>query len=145
MYKNILLAYDGSESGQHALLGCQDIAQWNQASISLVAVTPLSVQMISMEGGFYDQSLADIDREKYAAVLADGLQRLAAAGFDAQGELLLGDTVDEIARHAEKIKADLIVVGHKRQTSWAARWWRGAVSKSLIEHAPCSVLVVIAG
>lgn len=144
MYKNILLAYDGSQSGQHALLGCQDIAQWSQATLSLVAVTPLSVQMISMEGGFYDQSLADIDKEKYAAVLADGLRQLASAGFEARGELLLGDTVDEIVRYAEKINADLIVVGHKRQVSWAARWWRGAVSKSLIEHAPCSVLVVIA-
>ena len=143
MYKNILLAYDGSQSGQHALLGCQEIAQWSQAAVSLVAVTPLSVQMISMEGGFYDQSLADMDKEKYAAVLADGLQRLSDAGFQATGDLLLGDTVDEIVRHAEKISADLIVVGHHHLKSWAARWWRGSVSKSLIEHAPCSVLVVI--
>ena len=144
MYKNILLAYDGSQSGQHALLGCRDIAQWSQAALSLVAVTPLPVQMISMEGGFYDPSLADIERQKYAAILADGLQQLAAAGFEAKGELLLGDTVDEIVRCAEKINADLIVVGHQRRISWAERWWRGAVSKSLIEHAPCSVLVVIA-
>lgn len=143
MYKNILLAYDGSQSGQHALLGCRDIVQWSQAALSLVAVTPLSVQMVSMDGGFYDQSLADIDKEKYAAVLADGLRQLAVAGFKASGELLLGDTVDEIARYAEKINADLIVVGHQRRRSWAARWWRGAVSKSLVEHAPCSVLVVI--
>ena len=100
MYKKILLAYDGSQSGQHALLDCRDIAQWSQAALSLVAVTPLSVQMVSMEGGFYDPLLADIDRKKYAAILADGLQQLAAAGFDAQGQLLLGDTVDEIVRYA---------------------------------------------
>ena len=75
MYKKILLAYDGSQSGQHALLDCRDIAQWSQATLSLVAVTPLSVQMVSMEGGFYDPLLADIDRKKYAAILADGLQQ----------------------------------------------------------------------
>jgi nucleotide-binding universal stress UspA family protein len=57
--------------------------------------------------------------------------------------VLVGDAVDEIARHAAKIPADLIVVGHKHLGSWAARWWRGSVSKALIEHAPCSVLVVI--
>jgi nucleotide-binding universal stress UspA family protein len=39
--------------------------------------------------------------------------------------------------------ADLIVVGHKHLNSWAARWWRGSISGALIEHAPCSVLVVI--
>ena len=41
------------------------------------------------------------------------------------------------------IKADLIVVGHRHLDSWAARWWRGSISKTLIEHAPCSVLVAI--
>jgi len=60
-----------------------------------------------------------------------------------RGEVLVGDAVDEIARHAKDIGADLIVVGHKHLDSWAARWWRGSLSKSLIEHAPCSVLVVI--
>ena len=39
--------------------------------------------------------------------------------------------------------ADLIVVGHKHLEGWAARWWRGATSPALIEHAHCSVLVVI--
>ena len=144
MYKKILLAYDGSQSGQHALLDCRDIAQWSQAALNLVAVVPLSVQMVSMEGGFYDPLLDELDKKKYAAILADGLQQLAAAGFNARGELVLGDTVDEIVRFAEKINADLIVVGHQHRSSWAERWWRGAVSKSLIEHAPCSVLVVIA-
>ena len=31
MYKRILLAYDGSVSGQRALLDCQDLAQWAQS------------------------------------------------------------------------------------------------------------------
>jgi nucleotide-binding universal stress UspA family protein len=144
MYKKILLAYDGSQAGQRALLDCHELAQWAQASVNLVAVTPLSVPMASMEGGFYDQSLADMEKQKYSSILDDGLQRLSAAGFHATGDLLLGDTVDEIVRHAEKISADLIVVGHQHLAGWAARWWRGSVSKSLIEHAPCSVLVVIA-
>ena len=41
MYQRILLAYDGSKSGQQALLECRDVAQWGQATVSLVAVTPL--------------------------------------------------------------------------------------------------------
>jgi nucleotide-binding universal stress UspA family protein len=51
--------------------------------------------------------------------------------------------VDEITKLARKIPADLIVVGHKHLDSWAARWWRGSISKVLIEHSPCSVLVAI--
>ena len=38
MYKRILLAYDGSESGQKALLDCHEIAQWSQAELTLIAV-----------------------------------------------------------------------------------------------------------
>ena len=41
MYKKILLAYDGSESGQNALLDCHEIAQWSQAELTLIAVMPL--------------------------------------------------------------------------------------------------------
>ena len=40
-------------------------------------------------------------------------------------------------------EADLIVVGHKHLDGWAARWWRGSSSGTLIEHAHCSVLVAI--
>jgi len=36
MYKKILLAYDGSEPGQRALLDCHEIAQWSQAEIRLI-------------------------------------------------------------------------------------------------------------
>jgi nucleotide-binding universal stress UspA family protein len=57
--------------------------------------------------------------------------------------MLVGDAVQEITEYARKIDADLIVVGHKHLKGWAARWWRGSTSASLIEHSPCSVLVVI--
>lgn len=143
MYKRILLAYDGSQSGQKALLDCREIAQWSQATLSLVAVTPLSMQMIGVEGGVYDKTLAEHEKEKYTGILAEGVRQLADAGHQASGDVLLGDTVEEITRYASKIEADLIVVGHRHLEGWAARWWRGSVSKSLIEHAPCSVLVVI--
>lgn len=143
MYQRILLAYDGSETGQQALLECRDVAQWSQAAVSLVAVTPLYINMVGVEAGIYDSDLAAEEKEKYTGILNDGLQKLLAAGFHATGEVLLGETVDEIVRYARKIDADLIVVGHRHLDGWAARWWRGSVSKSLIEHAPCSVLVVI--
>lgn len=143
MYKRILLAYDGSESGQKALLDCRDIAQWSQASLELIAVMPPQRAMVAAEGVIYEKSFVEQDKDKYRGILNDGLRRLMDAGHEAHGEVLYGETVDEIARHAKQINADLIVVGHKHLDGWAARWWRGSVSKSLIAHAPCSVLVVI--
>ncbi len=143
MYKRILLAYDGSAPGQQALLDCHEIAQWSHAELTLIAVIPLALAAFGPEGGVYDQRLEDNDRVQYQAILDKGVRQLADAGLTSRGDVVTGDSVTEISRHARQIQADLIVVGHKHLEGWAARWWRGSVSKALIEHAPCSVLVVI--
>lgn len=143
MYKRILLAYDGSEAGQKALLDCRDIAHWSQAEISLVAVMSLSVGVMGIEGGYYSSEMVDQEKLRYQGTLNDGVRRLAEAGYQAKGEVLVGEVVQEITRYASTMSADLIVVGHKHLDNWAARWWRGSVSSTLIEHSPCSVLVVI--
>ncbi len=143
MYRRILLAYDGSEAGQKALLDCDEIAQMSKAEIFLVAVMPPAAALIGGEGFVYDARREEEDRRRYQEVLDEGLARLTNKGHRSSGEVVVGEAVDEIARYAKKIDADLIVVGHKHLDSWAARWWRGSLSKSIIEHAPCSVLVVI--
>jgi nucleotide-binding universal stress UspA family protein len=143
MYKRILLAYDGSDAGQKALLDCQDVANWSHAELFLIAVMPSAMSFVGLEGGVYDMELEEREKRKHQAVLDDGLRRLAAGGYTARGEVVVGEAVDEITKYARKVEADLVVVGHKHLDSWAARWWRGSISGALIEHAPCSVLVVI--
>ena len=143
MYKKILLAYDGSEPGQRALLDCHEIAQWSQAEIRLIAVMQLPMSGLTLEGGMYDDTLLLNEKTRFQAILEDGLHKLKEAGLTALGEVVMGDAVSEITRCASSIQADLIVVGHQHLSGWAARWWRGSVSKALIEEAPCSVLVVI--
>jgi nucleotide-binding universal stress UspA family protein len=143
MYKRILLAYDGSDAGQKALIDCKDLCQWTQSELFLVAVMPSAMSFVGLEGGVYDVELEERERAKYDAILQDGLRRLADAGYAAKGEVVTGEAVDEITKYARKVQANLIVVGHKHLDSWAARWWRGSISAALIEHAPCSVLIVI--
>ncbi|MFT3721458.1 universal stress protein [Pseudorhodoferax sp.] len=143
MYKRILLAYDGSEAGQKALLDGGDLAHLSGAELTLVAVMPLHVGSIGLEVGVYDQAAEDRERERYQSILEAGLQRLRADGHQVDGQVLCGDSVTEITRHAKHTGADLIVVGHKHLENWAARWWQGAISGALIEHAHCSVLVSI--
>ena len=50
MYKRILLAYDGSEPGQKALLDASEIAQWGGADVFLVAVMPPASALMGGEG-----------------------------------------------------------------------------------------------
>jgi len=143
MYKRVLLAYDGSESGQKALLNCREIAQWSHSELFLVAIMPPPIN-VAVDGVFYDGGTgAESERQRYEEILAEGLQQLSGAGHAATGEVLVGDSVEQISSYARKIGADLIVVGHRHLDSWAARWWRGSSTRALIEYAPCSVLVVI--
>lgn len=143
MYKTIVLAYDGSGAGQRALLDCQEIGQWSQGRLHLVAVMPPPMPAAAVEVWAHNAQADEAERASYQAVLDAGVERLRGAGLEVQGELVTGNSVDEIVRVAKAVRADLIVVGHKHLESWAARWWQGSVSKSLIEHSHCSVLVVI--
>ena len=125
MYKRILLAYDGSESGQKALLNCRDLAQWSHPELFLVAIMPAVIN-VAVDGAFYDGRVdAESERQRYQGILAEGLKQLSEASHVATGEVLVGDSVEQIANYARQISADLIVVGHRHLDSWAERWWRG--------------------
>ena len=71
MYKRVLLAYDGSESGQQALLNCREIAQWSHSELFLVAIMPppISIAVEGVDGGPVADVRAAIDaRESREAV-----------------------------------------------------------------------------
>ena len=75
-------------------------------------------------------------------MLNEGVAALTAEGLEVHGQLRDGEAVDQIVGYAQSVNADLIVLGHKYQGNWLERWWRGSVSKSLIEKSHCSVLIV---
>ena len=144
MYKTIVLAYNGSEAGQRALLDCQEIGQWSGSRLHLVAVMAPPLAMVAVDAWVMNPTIEDAEKQRFQAVLDGGLQRLRDAGLQAEGHLVMGNAVDEIVRVAKEAGADLIVLGHRHLDSWTERWWRGSsVSQSLIEYAPCSVLIVI--
>ena len=142
MFKKILLAFDGSETGRRALLECGEVAALTKADIKLLAVTP-SMPPVYVGEGFIPTDTLDAEKARYREVLEDGIRQLEGQGFVCQGQLSFGEPVDEIARVAREWNADLIVMGHRRAGSWAERWWRGSMSKSLVEIAPCSVLIAV--
>ena len=79
MYKKILLAYDGSESGQNALLDCHEIAQWSQAELTLIAVMPLPLSVIGPEGGVYDPEQEREEKARFQEILDTGVRKRPSA------------------------------------------------------------------
>lgn len=142
MYQRILIAFDGSDAGRRALLECGDVANLTRAQVKLLSVTP-TMPPVYVGEGFIPADMIDNEKERYRKVLEEGIAYLKQRGFEAEGEVTFGEAVDEINRVAVEWGADLIVVGHQRSGTWAQRWWRGSVSKSLVAVAHCSVLVAV--
>ncbi|HEY2036416.1 MAG TPA: universal stress protein [Steroidobacteraceae bacterium] len=138
MYQRILLAYDGSIEGRAALREGALLARRYGAQVFVLSVIREAAGTKLGEGvgggGIAQQ------REEYERVLQEGMARLAALGFQASGKLVIGEPAREIAAYAEQVQADLVVVGHRRQSA-LGRWWSGASGAYLSDHIRCSLLV----
>ena len=143
MEQKVILAYDGSLASQHALLNCKELSQWKLAKVHLLSVGLYETISMGHEGSYYSELENKIENDQRLKILNDGVEQLNKAGISATGKLLKGDAVDMLAEYAHTIDADLIMLGHQHRNNWLERWWAGSFPKALIEHSPCSVLVVI--
>ena len=138
MYQRILLAYDGSIEGRTALREGALLARRFGAQVFVLSVIREAAGTQLGEGvgggGIAQQ------RVEYERVLEEGMARLEALGFPASGKLVIGEPAREIGAYAEQVNADLVVVGHRRQSA-VGRWWSGPSGAYLSEHIRCSLLV----
>jgi nucleotide-binding universal stress UspA family protein len=141
-YRKILLAYNGSQEGRRALLECADLASFLGAETCLLAVATMPPSLFLTEG-FVPEELLEEEKKRTQAILEEGIRMLRERGFNASGQVAVGEPVEEICRTAKALGVDLIVVGHNQNTSYAARWWKGSVGATLLDYAPCSLLIAL--
>lgn len=140
MFQTIVFAYDGSAECRDALEeGVALASRFNARCHLLAVVPPLSPYILA--AGPLSEDLSEKDRAYFSAILEKGLARLREAGLDAAGSISMWeDPAEAIGAVAGKIKADLVIVGHRRRSA-LDRWWRGSVGHSLIDQLPCSLFV----
>jgi nucleotide-binding universal stress UspA family protein len=80
-------------------------------------------------------------REAGKAVVQRYVDKVGKAGFQVGEAMRLGKPADEILTVAKEHKADIIVTGAKGLGAFG-RMLLGSVSTRVVQHAPCSVLVV---
>ena len=71
---------------------------------------------------------------------AEGVAALAEADIVADGQIRVGEPAHQIARYAEEMGADLVIVGHQRR-GVLSRWWQGSVGAALLDRLDCSLLI----
>ena len=141
-YRKLLLAYNGSQEGKRALFEAADLAAFLQAETHLLAVASMPPSLFLTEG-FVPEELLEEEKKRTQTVLDEGIRTLRERGFVATGHLAVGEPVEEICRLAKGLGVDLVVLGHNQNTSFAARWWKGSVGASLLDYAPCSILIAM--
>jgi nucleotide-binding universal stress UspA family protein len=85
----------------------------------------------------------EIEREFEAErVFASAGAALARQGLIAHQQLAVeGNPAEEILKFAEEVRADLIAMGSHGKTG-ALRFLMGSVSRKVLDHAKCPVLIV---
>jgi nucleotide-binding universal stress UspA family protein len=139
----ILLATDGSAGAECAARTAIRLADATGCELHLVYVerlpggsanVPISARHI--EGELQERA----EREGLGRLLdLDGRLR-TVGGVVAGAHLRMGEVAKEVGALAEELEADLIVVG-RRGRSTIARAVMGSVSRSVVRHAPCPVVV----
>ena len=138
MYKRILLAYDGSVEGRTALREGDLLAKQCGAEVFLLSVLADSGMLLMSEVALAGASVHMED--SFKEILDEGVARLRRLGFDPVAEMVRGQPAEQIGNFARKVGADLIVVGHRRQSAFD-RWWSGPKGAYLMDYTDCSLLV----
>jgi len=137
MFRRILLAYDGSDASTKACELALDLARRYGAGLTVLSVAR------APEFGDEVETEAVIENSRaYHEKLLDTVRtRIAASGIDAAFAVRVGHPTEQIIAEAERIQADLVVVGHRGKTLFQ-RLRLGSVSKQVVQYADCPVLVV---
>jgi nucleotide-binding universal stress UspA family protein len=138
MYKRILLAYDGSVEGRTALREGALLARQCGAQVFLLSVLVDTGTFLLADVAHAGASVQVEDA--FRDVLNEGVARLRQLGFDPVAKMVRGEPAEEIGAYARQIEADLIVVGHRRQSAFD-RWWSGPRGAYLMDYTDCSLLV----
>ena len=138
MYSKVVLAYDGSVEGAVALREGALLAKRSGAKVFVLSVVPQTAGLRTAEGVHAGAVVQQI--ETYRTLLERGVARLRRLGLAPEAKLVVGEPVREIGAYARKVGADLVVVGHRRQ-SMLERWWSGPSGSYISDHIGCTLLI----
>lgn len=138
MYKNIVVAVDGSEFSLRALHHGKALAERFEAVLWLVHIFPHTSDLLG-----YEDFEKLFSRRKSAGqtILDEARRHLGEVSVKICEELEEGPDAESIISIAGKCQADLIVMGN-RGLGTIKGLMLGSVSRKVIHSAACAVMVV---
>ena len=146
MYKQILVAIDGSPHSERALSHAIGLADGLSATLRIVHVIDTGWLGLGMELGIDTVQMSQAHREAGEKLLQDARATAQVAGLEAEIRLVeMGAPADHvaanIAKEAADWPADLVVLGtHGRRG--LERMLLGSVAESMARLSPVPVLLI---
>ena len=115
------------------------------------AYTPAYVPTVDLHGDgvrrIYPGAIDEVDDEQRSSekffqdIQDEAVRQITGAGLVVQREIRPGHAAQALPHYAMEVGADLLVIGH---SGHSAIWGRllGTTADKVVDHAPCSVLVV---
>jgi nucleotide-binding universal stress UspA family protein len=145
----ILIATDGSEFSEAAVEKiCQLVENAENADIKIVSAYEQPIMAAAapyaMPAGYnpiLEKEMKELATQAVSQAESKLRERFPALKENLTTQVLCGSPEQTIVGKAEDWGADLIVIGSHGYGFWK-RMVLGSVSNAIINHAPCSVLVV---
>jgi nucleotide-binding universal stress UspA family protein len=143
MFRNILVAIDGSSHATRALAEAADMATAMNARVTILTSIPDPSPWIA--SGAYAaptllDSLSDAAEREYDSMLLEAVESLPD-GLPAERVLVHGAAGPNIVKQAEEGNHDLVVMGSRGRGNLRALML-GSVSHHVLHASPVPVLVV---
>jgi nucleotide-binding universal stress UspA family protein len=136
--KKILVAHDGSDAADRALMQAAAIAQKFGSSLTIISVVP---NLCFSEIGIDCDTVANLYRAEVEGVMEGVKEMLKTEGIEAETIILEGSPADVIVDHAKGMGMSLIAAGSTGKQA-TERTILGSVSSKVVANAPCPVLIV---
>jgi len=144
MFDRILVAIDGSEPSLHALEVAAQLAEQNNAELTILTVAPYPPPMLSPEAmpTYLPRYQTDL-RESYKKQLNETNTKLLTKhpGLKTVPIFMEGKPATLIIEAAKARESELIVIG-SRGTSGIMDWMLGTVSQQVANSCTAPVLIV---
>jgi len=140
LFKNILIAYDGSTSSRKALETGIGMAKAFASRLSIVSVeenipiVAADIGEVKEEKQFFNGYFTKLQRDAREIVKSHEMDLHKA-------DILTGHVSKSIINYSKSIKSDLVILGHSgRSGAWSN--FLGTTAEKVSRHADCTVMIV---